>query len=53
LFIYYTSVPTGTEARTEEKINKQGCGLAIKGDESGENDEDIVLNRLYISPGSC
>jgi len=30
LFIYYTSVLAGTEARTYV-INKQGCGLARKG----------------------
>jgi len=35
MFIYYTSDPTGTEARIEAKINKQGCGLSRKGHGNG------------------
>jgi len=31
LFIYYTPVPAGTEARTEVKYYTQGYGLARKG----------------------
>jgi len=35
LFIYYTSVPIGTEAKDRSKINKQGCDLPRKGHGNG------------------
>jgi len=47
LFIYYTFVPVGTEARTEVK-NKQGCGLARKGHGNRKNESIKVLETRVI-----
>jgi len=46
LFIYYTPVPTGTEPRTEVKINKQRCGLARKGHGNGIYDTSMSYDMI-------
>jgi len=45
LFIYYTFVPTGTEAKNRSKINKQGCGLTRKGHRNG-----VIVSMEKIHP---